>query len=139
MKIDVVLDAGAIMPTRAHKADAGLDLYTPKDFCINGGDSIAVDTGVHIAIPYGWVGFVKSKSGLMFNKNILAGEGTVDSEYTGSVCIKLYNFGTEPVEFKKGDKIAQLVIVPCALGNPIQVEELPKTDRGNGGFGSTGK
>jgi dUTP pyrophosphatase len=136
--IKVVLDEGAFLPKRAHSTDAGLDFFTPCDVCVNGGGSVVVDTGVHIAIPEGWVGFVKSKSGLMA-KSSLVTDGTVDSGYTGSVAIKLMNHGDKKVRFEKGNKIAQMVIVPCLLGDTEEVDELPKTDRGEGGFGSTGK
>lgn len=137
LEIKVVLDKGAYMPERAHSADAGLDLRTPHDVYINGTSSAKIDTGVHIEIPFGWVGFVKSKSGLMM-KDIVT-DGTVDSGYTGSVAVKLFNRGSEPYHFKAGEKIAQMVIVPCFTGELKEVEKLEETERGDGGFGSTGK
>lgn len=138
MILKIKLDKNAIMPTRAHRADAGLDLYTPHDFIINGGCSTEVDTGVHVEIPYGFFGDIRSKSGLLFKKNILT-DGTIDSGYTGSINIKLINLGHQPVSFAAGDKIAQMVISRCELPELFEVKELEETERGDGGFGSTGR
>ena len=89
-------------------------------------------------IPEGYVGFIKSKSGLMVNHGILT-DGTIDCGYTGSIKVKLFNHGGSKYEVKKGDKIAQLVIVPCLLPELELVDKLEETDRGDGGFGSTGR
>ena len=133
----IVLDNGAVMPTRAHPQDAGLDLYTPEDFTVQGKDSAVVDTGVHIAIPEGYVGFVKSKSGLMV-KNDITTDGTVDAGYTGSIMVKLFNHGYDDKDFFKGQKIAQLVILPIITPTLEVVDKLEDTERGDGGFGSSG-
>lgn len=138
MEIKIMLDDGAIMPTRAHHADAGLDLYTPKDIYLCGGGSVGIDTGVHVEIPLGFFGDIRSKSGLLFKHNILT-DGTIDSGYTGSIKIKLMNHGVWPYRFKAGDKIAQMVIQRCELPELVVVEEFATTERGDGGFGSTGK
>jgi dUTP pyrophosphatase len=139
-KMKIVLDKSknAIMPTRAHKNDAGLDLYTPRDIVINGGCSGEIDTGVHVQIPKGWYGDVRSKSGLLF-KHDVATDGTVDEDYTGSINIKLFNHGHQPIYFQAGDKVAQLVITPCLKPELEVVDELEETERGNNGFGSTGR
>lgn len=134
----IMLDKGAKMPTRAHPWDAGLDLYARNNRTIDGFGSATFDTGVHTEIPEGCVGFIKSKSGLMVNHNLTA-DGTIDAHYTGSVRIKLFNHSHIPYEVKAGDKIAQLVIVPCLLPPVEQVDSLEETDRGDCGFGSTGK
>lgn len=138
--IEVMLDNNAFMPERAHKEDAGWDIRTPKPVHILPGDNITVDTGVHIAIPYGYVGMLKSKSGLNV-KNDLTGEGVIDCGYTGSIVVKLYNHGKEPHMFYEGDKLIQLVIIPICMDELVQVEELSTvdTERGDNGFGSTGK
>ena len=133
----ITLDEGAKMPTRAHPYDAGLDLYAMEDGYIRCNQSYTFDTGVHILIPEGCVGFVKSKSGLMCNHGIVT-DGTVDAHYTGSIRVCLFNHGTSKYEVKKGDKIAQLVVVPCVLPPLELVDSLEKTDRGSKGFGSTG-
>lgn len=134
----IMLDEGAILPTRAHPYDAGLDLYAMEDDYIPCCGSCIFDTGVHVQIPEGCVGLVKSKSGLMCNHGIVT-DGTIDSHYTGPIKVCLFNHGTCSYEVKKGDKIAQLVIVPCVLLPLELVDRLEKTDRGAGGFGSTGR
>lgn len=142
-EIRVMLDDGAIMPTRAHADDAGLDLYTPEDFAIMpadeyGVDSGTVDTGVHVEIPKGYVGMIKSKSGLNVNYGIIS-EGVVDAGYTGSIKVKLYNLGQDEMRFRRGDKISQLVILPIVTPVPKLVDAFAETERGNNGFGSTGR
>jgi dUTP pyrophosphatase len=139
MPIKIVLDDGAKMPTRAHPYDAGLDLYAMKGGTVLACGSRLFDTGVHIEIPEGYVGLIKSKSGLMVKYDILT-DGTIDAHYTGSIKVKLFNnnviydYGVED-----GEKIAQLVIVPCLLDDLELVDSLEDTDRGEGGFGSSGR
>lgn len=136
--IRVQLDEGAYMPCRAHQYDAGLDLRSPVSFTVRAGRWYVVDTGVHIAIPRGMAGMLKSKSGLNVLHD-LTSEGVIDSGYTGSIAVKLYNHGKEDYTFNAGDKITQLVIIPVVLpGELMRVEKLDYTERGNRGFGSTG-
>ena len=154
----IMLDKGAKMPTRAHPFDAGLDLYTPERCFVPrstfrlsrnpwaiGPDtpevrigSVTIDTGVHVEIPEGYVGFIKSKSGLNVNHGLTA-EGVIDAHYTGSIKVKLYNHNSDDYQFNVGDKIAQLVILKCELPDLELVDSLEETDRGDGGFGSTGR
>lgn len=138
----IKLDPGAVMPTRAHPYDAGLDLYMPKEaapvYVPPFGDSVAIDTGVHIAIPQHFCGLVKSRSGLMVNHKIVT-DGTIDCGYTGSIRVTLFNNGAKPYTVNPGDKIAQLVIVPCCLPPLEEVDTLETTDRGSNGFGSSGR
>ena len=139
-KIKVKLDSGAFPPESAHTADAGYDLRTPKNFTIGDGGYAIVDTGVHIQIPEGYVGFLKSKSGLNV-KHHITGEGVIDSGYTGSIVVKLYHnveYGTYK-HFSRGDKIIQLVLLPILKPELEIVDSLEETERGDGGFGSTGK
>lgn len=136
--IKVMLDEGASMPERAHEADAGWDLRTPLNVKVPARGSATIDTGIHIAIPYGYAGFLKSKSGLNV-KNGLTGEGVIDSGYTGSICVKLYNQTDTDHYFKRGEKLIQIVIAPVHTGIMTLVESLDETERGNNGFGSTGK
>lgn len=143
MKIKVKLDKGAYMPTRAHKTDAGLDLRTPINVMLNWegsprGNSVCIDTGVHVEIPEGYVGMVKSKSGLNVKHGITS-EGVIDAGYTGSIVVKLYNHGDQTVVFQRGEKISQLVLLPIITPELEQVDSLEDTERGEGGFGSTGK
>lgn len=141
--INVMLDEGAFMPERAHEWDAGLDLRSPISAYIYDGDSVVIDTGVHVQIPEGYVGMLKSKSGLNVKLGITS-EGTIDSHYTGSIVVKLYRKDSttktkEPYWIEFGDKITQLVILPCETPKINVVDEFPETDRNDGGFGSTGR
>ena len=137
-KVKVVLEDGAIMPVRAHALDAGLDLFTREDVSVPAKGSAIFNTGVHVAIPEGYVGFIKSKSGLNM-KHGLQSEGVIDAGYTGAIITKIYNHSDVDYHFKRGDKITQLVILPIATPIPVEVESLDDTERGEGGFGSTGK
>ena len=134
----IKLDEGAKMPTRQHKWDAGLDLYALEDGYIRCNQSRTFNTGVHVQIPEGCVGFIKSRSGLMVNHGIVT-DGTIDAHYTGPIKVCLFNHGTSRYEVKAGDKIAQLVICPCVLPQLELVDSLEETDRGNAGIGSTGR
>lgn len=140
MKLKVMLDEKAYMPKRAHNTansrDAGLDLFSRERRLIWPGMSVLFDTGVHIAIPEGYVGDVDPKSSLM-EKNLLTA-GTIDCGYTGSIKVKLFNLGGGMVEILEGQKIAQLVIKSIITPELELVESLEDTERGEGGFGSTG-
>ena len=138
MKLKVKLDAGATMPTRAHETDAGLDLYAERTAGVYAHDAEIFDTGVHIEIPAGYVGFLKSKSGLNVKHGITS-EGVIDAGYTGSIVVKLYNHSGYSYLVKKGDKISQLVILPIETPELELVDELQETERGENGFGSTGR
>lgn len=141
MDIQVILDKWAKMPTKAHDTDAGFDLFTPFEFELEHGDSIIIDTGVHVLIPRGYVGMLKSKSGLNCNFGII-NEGVVDAGYTGSIKVKLYNIGRfeHCRHFEAGDKISQLVIMPIPDVDLVEVKDFGiETERGNNGFGSTGR
>ena len=136
----VKLDSFAKMPTRAHPYDAGLDLYAPlgDEWVIPANGSVTLDTGVHIELPKGTAGFLKSKSGLN-TKHGITSEGVIDCGYTGSIMVKLYNHGKKDYTVRSGDKITQLVILPCELPKLEVVDDLEQTKRGNRGFGSTGR
>ena len=134
----VVLDEGAKLPTRAHRYDAGLDIYARETKVVPARGSEVFDTGVHVEIPEGYVGFLKSKSGLNVKHNITS-EGVIDAGYTGSIMVKLYNHGDKDYLVSAGDKITQLVVIQVYLGDCYEVDALEETERGKGGFGSTGK
>lgn len=134
----IKLDEGAYMPTRAHNTDAGLDIYAREDQMVLGGGNAVFDTGVHIELPPDTVGLLKSKSGLNVKHN-LTGEGVIDEGYTGGIKVKLYNHGTYDYHIKRGDKISQLVILPIVKPKLEQVFYLSETERGDNGFGSTGR
>ena len=138
MRINIMLDEGAYIPEKAYAEDAGYDIRTPIDLAILPTYSLTVDTGVHVEIPRGFVGFLKSKSGLNIKHGIVS-EGVIDSGYTGSIKARLYNSGKRAVKFNAGDKITQLVILPIPFVELHEVNDFPETDRGDNGFGSTGK
>lgn len=139
MEIKIMLDEGAYAPEYAHfGADAGADIRTPIPVTVMPHSAVIVDTGVHVEIPEGYVGMLKSKSGLNVNQSILT-EGVIDHGYTGTIRVKLYNHGDRTVMFDRGDKITQLVIVPFAAAEFVKADTFAATERGNGGFGSTGK
>lgn len=141
MKINYMLDEGAYEPLQGHKVDAGFDLRLPehiKGVYIQPNNSATIDTGVHFEIPKGYVGFIKSKSGLNVKKGLQA-EGVIDAGYTGSVVVKMYNHGEAPVVFRPGDKITQIVFLPIPEVELNKVDTLAETERGDNGFGSTGR
>lgn len=134
-----MLDENAKMPTKAHPdTDAGFDLYAPERFVIRARDSAVIDTGVHIEIPKGYVGFLKSKSGLNV-RNGISGEGVIDAGYTGTIVAKLYNNGYEFLKFEKGQKIIQIVFLPIPEVELELTDSFKDTERGDNGFGSSGK
>ena len=134
----VMLDSGAFEPTRAHKTDAGLDLRSPICIKVPAKGSAVIDTGVHVELPVGTAGFLKSKSGLNVNHDITS-DGVIDVGFTGTIKVKLYNHGTKTYQILRGDKITQLVVVECHFLDVEIVDTLEETDRGNKGFGSTGR
>ena len=134
----IKLDEGAHMPTRAHETDAGLDLYAKDTQIVPAKESAVFDTGVHVELPPDTVGFLKSKSGLNV-KHGLTSEGVIDEGYTGSIAVKLYNHSGRDYKVNAGDKISQLVILPILKPELEVVEELEHTDRGDNGFGSSGR
>lgn len=126
------------MPVRAHDTDAGLDLLSPVDTLIPARGAVTIDTGVHIELPPNTAGFLKSKSGLNVKHGITS-EGVIDVGYTGSIAVKLYNHSGVDYTVRRWDKISQLVVVKIDTPELVLVEKLEDTERGNGGFGSTGR
>ena len=135
--MNIKLDKGAFAPTRAHATDAGLDLYAVDGKIVPAKGSAVFDTGVHIELPSCTVGLLKSKSGLNVKSSVLS-EGVIDEGYTGSIVVKLYNHGGSPVYINPGQKISQLLIMPCFTPEITIVDEITGGERGEGGFGSTG-
>ena len=136
--MEIMLDDGAYMPSRGHKTDAGLDLRTPKAVTVPAYGSVAVNTGVHVALPCGCAGLLVSKSGLNVRHNITS-TGLIDEGYTGSIVVKLYNHGGGDYQLAAGDKITQLVVIPVVCELLEQVSAFNETERGDNGFGSTGR
>ena len=134
----VMLDAGAFAPTRAHRTDAGLDIKSPVTTKVPAHGSTVIDTGVHVELPHGTAGMIKSRSGLNTWFGIVS-EGVVDVGYTGSIKVKLYNHSDKYYLIQRGDKLAQLVIVECIFPDVEIVDSLEDTERGDNGFGSSGR
>lgn len=137
-RLKIQLDNGAFRPERAHADDAGLDLRSPVDVIVKPGEAVDIDTGVHVAIPHGFVGMLKSKSGLLFHNQITS-EGVVDCGFCGSIHVNLMNHSGWHYTVHKGDKITQLVILPIILPEIELVSALEETERGSQGFGSSGR
>lgn len=142
MNIDLVKNSHlATVPQIATKGSAGADLCAETATRIYPGETKLVKTGINISIPLGYAGFVCSRSGLALKKNVfvLNAPGIVDSDYTGDVGVILHNAGQDVFDISSGDRIAQLLIVKCENFVFNEVGELKQTDRGDGGFGSTGQ
>ena len=129
------------LPSYATSAAAGLDLRADSPVTLRPGERALVPTGIAIAIPPGYEGQVRPRSGLALRNGItcLNSPGTIDSDYRGEVCVVVVNLGQESVELARGERIAQLVVAPVSRAELVQVEELPGTARGTGGFGHTGR
>lgn len=136
--IDVVIDEGGFLPLHAHDDDAGYDLRSPDMYVIHAHESVVIDTKLRIFIPSGYTGFLKSKSGLNVKHNIVS-EGVIDAGYTNTIKVKLYNHGDEDYVVDRGDKITQIVFLPIVTPQLSVVDYLPKTERGERGFGSSGR
>lgn len=136
--MEIMLDNGAYMPSRGHETDAGLDLRTPKAVTVPAYGSAIVDTGVHVALPHGCAGLLVSKSGLNV-KHSITSTGLIDEGYTGSIVVKLYNNSGEDYDLEAGDKITQLVVIPVVCEPLEQASAFNPSERGDNGFGSTGR
>lgn len=135
------LDDGLPLPRYAHEGDAGLDLYCAEDVTLDPGERALIPTGLAIAIPEGYAGFVQPRSGLAIKHglSLVNTPGLIDSHYRGELKVIAINLDPRtPITLKRGDKVAQLVIQQVCRCTPIEVDELDATARGEGGFGSTG-
>lgn len=139
VNIKVVKDnEEAQLPTYAHFGDAGADLYANEDIEIQPNEVKIIPTGLRVEIPNGYEMQVRPRSGMSTKTPILGILGTVDSVYRGPLGVMLYNHGAETYQVHKGDRIAQAIIAPTYHGNFLVVESLSETERGEGGFGSSG-
>ena len=137
----VYLEPSALPIDYAHNEDAGLDLRTPYAFLLKAHSSMTVNTGVHVQIPHHCAGLLISKSGLNVKHGITS-TGLIDEGYAGSITVKLYNQSDVDYEFQRGDKISQLMIIPVehvAIFYVSGLEEFGYSERGQDGFGSTGR
>jgi dUTP pyrophosphatase len=135
------LDERAVLPTRAHDGDAGLDLYALEDASLAPGERGQVRTGVAVEIPDGHAGLVLPRSGLALRHGIalVNAPGLIDPGYRGELRVLLLNTDrSQPFQFSAGDRIAQLLVVRAETASVVEVEELSASARGAGGFGSSG-
>ncbi len=126
------------MPTKKYRFDAGWDLRASESLIICPGEVVKIGAGIAVEIPRGYVGDIRPRSS-MSAKGLILPIGTVDAGYTGEIGIILINAGNNAQKIEKGERIAQLVITPCLLPDLESVDELPETERGSYGFGSTGR
>ena len=133
------LDKELDLPVYAHEGDAAFDLRSAETVTIAPGDKHIIKTGLKMAIPQGYFGNIRDRSGLAAKQAAHALAGVVDSGYRGEVGVVMVNLGKEPIEINKNDRIAQMLIQKIETPNIKEVEDLDATTRGEGGFGSTGK
>jgi dUTP pyrophosphatase len=136
------LNVAATLPTRAHPGDAGLDLYAVEEAHVGPGERWSVGTGIAVEVPAGHAGLVLPRSGLAREHGItlVNSPGLIDAGYRGEVRVLLLNTDpAETVRIEAGARIAQLVVTPVALAEPVEAAELSDSARGDGGFGSTGR
>jgi dUTP pyrophosphatase len=142
MRVQITrLDLDLPLPSYGRAGDAGLDLVAADDVSLGPGERAAVPTGVAVTIPIGFAGFVHARSGRALNEGLalVNAPGLIDSGYRGEIKVIVVNLDpSSQVHIKRGDKVAQLVIQPVAEIELDEVEELPQSERGEGGFGSTG-
>lgn len=135
------LDPDLPLPSYAHEGDAGLDLYSATDATLKPGERAAISTGIAVAIPEGFAGFVQPRSGRAVKEGLGMpnSPGLIDSGYRGELRVAVINLDLDqPLHIRRGEKIAQMVILPVAAVELIEVQKLPESPRGGGGFGSTG-
>lgn len=140
IKIPIALEEGAHLPTYATDGSAGMDLRIIEDVRLDPGQRILARTGIRAAIPHGFEGQVRPRSGLALKKGIsmVNTPGTIDSDYRGEIGIILINLGQDVVQLSAGERVAQLVICPVTRAAWQVTDSLDATERGGGGFGSTG-
>lgn len=138
-EVYVILDEGAYMPLRGHAGDAGLDLRVPHDVQIKSNDSLVVDTGVRLIIPEGYCGVLMSKSGLYVTEAVTT-TGLIDAGYSGTIKVRILNHNRfDELKLSAGDKFTQVVFLKCHTPKLVLAEVQHHDERGDGGFGSTGR
>ena len=137
--MNIYVEKGAYVPNRAHKTDAGLDVRARENRLIKAHRGALLHTGLHVQLPHGTAGLLVSKSGLNVKHGITS-TGLIDEGYTGEIMVKLYNNSDEHYLVRAGDKISQLVVIPVLYEDIHFSDSIDAdTDRGNNGFGSSGK
>ena len=132
------LHKDADLPTKAHPGDGGWDLYSRDVVGIDAWGSLLVSTGIAVAIPYGWCGLIRDRSSVALKQSCIVRAGVIDHGYTGEVKVLLHNLSPKPRWFNRGDRIAQLLILPVPEVKLVEVDSFEETARGEGGWGSSG-
>lgn len=135
------IDGGVPLPAYQRDGDAGLDLHSAEDFVLQPGERAVIGTGIAIAVPAGFVGLTTPRSGLAARHglSIVNAPGVIDSGYRGEIKLILINLDpSDPIDVKRGDRVAQLLVVPVATVRVVESDQLPASERGEGGLGSTG-
>lgn len=132
------LSEDAKLPMSSYKGDAGMDIFAAEELDIAQGEKAAIKTGLKLAIPEGYAGFVWDKSGLAIKNHLKTMAGVIDSNYRGEFMVVLTNLGKETYHVEKGSKIAQLIVAPVATPEVEEGDIADETERGEGGFGSSG-
>lgn len=132
-----LLDKNAILPTKANPTDAGFDLYSVEEGTIYPNSVTVIGTGVSMAIPTGFFGLIKPRSGMSFKNGVSALAGVIDSDFRGE--IKVILTSESEIRYKVGARVAQIVIIPIPSFSMVEAVDLSETNRGEGGFGSSGK
>ncbi len=133
------LHPDAKIPSFAKEGDAGMDLFALEETTVNSGEIARVKSGIAVEIPIGYAGLWWDKSGLSQNHGIKVVGGVLDAGYRGELILGVINLGKEPYTFEKGHKVMQMIIHKIEHPEIIETDELSESDRGEGGFGSTGK
>ena len=135
------LDERAILPTRGSTAAAGLDLYALDGVTVGVGETVLVHTGIALAIPEGYAGFIYARSGIATKRGLAPANkvGVIDADYRGEIMVALHNHSMTEQTVDAGERVAQLVVAPFLSVELTVVEALDETERASGGFGSTGK
>jgi dUTP pyrophosphatase len=139
-RISPETDADLPLPSYESSGAAGADLCSSKEYTLQPGQRVLIQTGLAISLPEGYEGQIRPRSGLAFRHGVtvLNAPGTIDEDFRGELCVLLINHGEKPFEIKRKDRIAQLVIAPVVRASWREVTQLQSTQRGAGGFGSTG-
>jgi len=134
-----ILNHFAKLPERHSDGAAGYDLYSSREYTIEPRGKELIDLGISICIPAGYYGRIAPRSSLAWKNHVDVGAGVIDSDYRGRVCVVLFNHGDEPFKVEIGDRVAQLIITKIITPVMVEVGRVDDTQRGEGGFGSTGK
>lgn len=135
------LDKNAKCPEYGSANANGADLFALNEYTIDPGKTVKIQTGIALQLDHNFAGFIMARSGMACNRGLAPANkvGLIDTDYRGEIIVALHNHGEQTQVIRSGDKVAQLVIIKLPQANFIDVEELDKTERGDGGFGSTGK